>query len=155
MERLKINLAKGSAGKEKAEVKPSAVAKPKGEKENVKNNKSDTKESAGRSPPADNWNLDMDLAASPNEDLAKHKFDNDIFSDNKNGKNFMMDDFDFDDDNRKFNDANGMFEGLDDDAGDENDENDENNVANDDNEEEDSDAIDIDNEEELAARGLK
>lgn len=107
------------------------------------------------------------------EETAKpQNFEKDIFSgahkeEFKNGeKEFMLDDFDMDNEDQKINDGHDMFDGLEDDDlpdkqnkhFDSNNDDDRvsNNMGGDDNDDEDdSDAIDIDNEEELAARGLK
>ena len=134
-------------------------------------NKENLHENANTVTKADTWGLD-DVSAQKEEPLSKpQNFEKDIFSganreDFKNDdKKFMLDDFDMENEDQKISDGNDMFDGLADDledkkpkAPDSNRDNelDSNNHAGDNEEEDDdSDAIDIDNEEELAARGLK
>lgn len=147
MERLKTNITKEIASKNKENHQ---------ENTNNKNKAKTTK--------ADNWGLD-DLADSGDEEIAKpQKTEKDVFK--NNDKEYMLDDFDMDNDDQKVSEGHDMFDGLEDDDlvdkhskhldSQNEDDRDTNNMGGDDNEEEeDSDAIDIDNEEELAARGLK
>lgn len=157
MERLKSNVSKSSAVKNKENLQENVNNKPTGMK-------------VGK---ADTWNLDSDSVDNKQEEISKpHGFEKDIFSGaNKeefknNEKELNFDDFDMDNEDQKINDGHDMFDGLeDDDMGDRNsrhmdsqqdDERDTPKDTPDQNEDEDdSDAIDIDNEEELAARGLK
>ena len=144
MERLKSNLSKEASAKNKENIK-----------ENSNNNL------------AKGWGQIGEAPEKKEEPLPSQHIEKDIFSGapkeefKNNEKEFMLDDFDMDNEDQKINDGHDMFEDLGDDMG-----------ANqskpqspsqepsqthggDDEEDDDSDAIDIDNEEELAARGLK
>lgn len=152
MDRLKSNLSKENAAKNKENLH---------ENSNNKNSVKSTK--------VDSWGLDNDIADFGEEELSKpQKIEKDIFSgagkeeQKNNEKEFILDDFDMDNEDQKINENHDMFDGLDDDLGEKpakqtptaNDE-EPSNAGADDNDDDDSDAIDIDNEEELAARGLK
>lgn len=134
-------------------------------------NKENLQENTNPVARADAWGLESD-SAKKEEQLSKpQNFEKDIFSGanredfKSNDKNYMLDDFDMDNEDQKISDGNDMFDGLADDLDDkkdkapdsnrENDMESNNNDGDKDDEEDDSDAIDIDNEEELAARGLK
>jgi len=119
----------------------------------------------------DEWGLDINSAQKEEELVKPQDFEKDIFSgDNKedfknNDKNFMLDDFNMDKEDEKINEGHDIFEGLEDPLSDtkskepdtpaENEASAKNIDVEGNEEDDDSDAIDIDNEEELAARGLK
>lgn len=152
MERLKSNIEKSSAAKNKENMQ-----------ENINNKPTDLK--VGK---VDTWGMDADSVDNKQEEIGKPKnFEKDIFSGAQkeefktNEKELNFDDFDMDNEDQKINDGHDMFDGLDDDQSNNQDSNMDDDRGTpkdtpDNNEDEDdSDAIDIDNEEELAARGLK
>lgn len=167
MERLKSNVSKQGGTKDKPA--PSTNNKVEGEKENINNNKSGKKEVVPKPVSDDHW--DSEDNDHPNADLmGSQPLDKDVFGGAKkeeqkhHDKNFMLDDFDFGNEDQKISDGHDMFDGLEDDLADRDskhidsnrdDEKDLHNFGNEDGDEDESDAIDIDNEEELAARGLK
>uniref|UniRef100_A0A7S3NQP3 Centrosomal protein of 19 kDa n=1 Tax=Euplotes crassus TaxID=5936 RepID=A0A7S3NQP3_EUPCR len=134
-------------------------------------NKENFHENTNKSSEADDWGLDINSAQKDEQLVKPQELDKDIFSsDNKgdfknNDKNFMLDDFEMDKEDGKINPGNDMFDGFVDDLSEpksklqdtptENDGPQSDLHADENEDEEDSDAIDIDNEEELAARGLK
>lgn len=156
MDKLKSNCSKTSL-KNKENVQENINNKPTGMK-------------VGK---ADAWGLDSDSVDNKQEEISKPQdFEKDIFSGvNKeefknNEKELNFDDFDMDNEDQKINDGHDMFDGLeDDDMGDKNskhmssqqddDKGTPKDTPDNNDDEDDSDAIDIDNEEELAARGLK
>lgn len=155
MERLKSNVTNSSNSKNKENLQENTY------------NKNSTKASK-----VDSWGLEASPADNKPEDLSRtQNLEKDIFSDAKNEesknneKDLNLYDFDMESEDQKINDNHDMFDGLDDeDLADkqskhldsQEEDNNTNNLGGEDNEEDDdSDAIDIDNEEELAARGLK
>jgi hypothetical protein len=137
-------------------------------KETFAKNKENLHENANKVSKVD---FEADIAQKEEQLIKPQNFEKDIFSGagkeefKSSDKKFMLDDFDMDNEDQKINDGHDMFEGLDDDLDDRKSkqidaspavEPESNDMKSDDNEEDDdSDAIDIDNEEELAARGLK
>ncbi|CAI2377577.1 unnamed protein product [Moneuplotes crassus] len=134
-------------------------------------NKENLHENTNKNSEREDWELDINSAQKEEQLIKPQEFEKDIFSGannedfKNNDKNFMLDDFEMDKEDEKINANHDMFDGLVDDLSDhkskphdtptEN-ETPPNNLPDEDNEDdEDSDAIDIDNEEELAARGLK
>lgn len=135
-------------------------------------NKENLHENTNNGSKVDDWALDINSAQKEDQLSKPQEFEKDIFSGannedfKNNDKNFMLDDFGMDKEDEKINGGHDdMFEGLVDEFSDKNSkphdtpgESDtpQNNPPAEENEEDDdSDAIDIDNEEELAARGLK
>lgn len=169
MERLKSNVSKQGTTKDKPISNGNANNKVEGEKENINNNKSGKKEVVPKPVNDDHW--DSEENDHPNADLMNSQpLDRDMFGGSKkeeqkhHDKNFMLDDFDFGNEDQKISDAHDMFDGLEDDLvekdnkhidSNRDDEKDLHHFGNEDADEDESDAIDIDNEEELAARGLK
>lgn len=148
MERLKSNLSKDASAKNKENIK-----------ENSNNNPPKAKTNA--------WGQLGETPEKKEESISNQKIEKDIFSGahkeefKNNEKEFMLDDFDIDNEDQKINDGHDMFEDLGDDLTGNHSkpqspsQEPSQNHGGDDEEEDDSDAIDIDNEEELAARGLK
>ena len=169
MERLKSNASKQGTTKDMPISNGSTNKQVEGEKENINKYKSGNKEVVPKAVSSDPWDLEEN--DKPNSDLMNsHPLDKVTFGGCKkeeqkqHDKNFMLDDFDFDNKNQKISDVDDMFDGLEDDLVGKNSKNinsnrdnskDLHSLGNEDGDEEESDAIDIDNEDELAARGLK
>lgn len=149
MEKLKSNLARNSPFK----------------------NKENLHENTNINSKVDDWGLEVN-SAQKEEVLSKPQdFEKDLFGGannedfKSNDKKFMLDDFDMENEDQKINDGQDMFEGLEDDLPETNNkvpdtpsENELNSHAlpgEEHEDDDDSDAIDIDNEQELAERGLK
>lgn len=135
-------------------------------------NKENLHENTNKNAKTDEWGLDINSGQKEEQLTKPQEFEKDIFSGaagedfKNNDKNFMLDDFNMDKEDEKINPGHDMFDGLVDDLSDAKSKPNDGPAdssepmnsppqAEENEEDDDSDAIDIDNEEELAARGLK